>query len=537
MLKTEENAKYRLVLKNVLEFNPEILRRFVNFMNNPDEETAVVQFGKGDKYFGICLLMVTLPGMPMFGHGQIEGFAEKYGMEYRRAYWHEETDWDFVKRHEDDIFPIMKKRHLFSSVENFVLYDFFSVSGHVDENVFVYSNCCGEEKALILYNNSYQKTVGWIRSSCAFSVPVNESGERKLIHKTLGEGLGLKNDPNYYYIFKDHSCGLEYIRSGNQLCDNGLYSELKGYQYHTFIDFREVQDTHLGYYGKLCCHLNGKGVVDIEIALQEMIFAPVHLLLQNLIARDQLQALFKSKINMERKSVWQTKVAEFIRTVAHFVGCGQSEETEKEIVESIVSDLVKLIDLKLFLKNKSKLEGCRYLASRSTDKIDFWQIPCVWSLLYQIGKIRIADKYPGQSIALWDELLLDRAICIGMEKYQYAVADEQLLIKILITHSGWGKKAASGGVFSLVHEMFSDSDVQKYLGFNYHNGVLWLGKEQLEYFCYWLLLTSAIPIFNQKQMKKVTAAIEINYKIIKQILAKAEKASYKVEGITASLKR
>ena len=41
MLKDEENAKYRSVIKNTLEFNPEVLKRFVNFMSNPDEETAV----------------------------------------------------------------------------------------------------------------------------------------------------------------------------------------------------------------------------------------------------------------------------------------------------------------------------------------------------------------------------------------------------------------------------------------------------------------------------------------------------------------
>jgi len=45
MLKKEENAKYRQTITNVLEFNPEILKRFVNFMNNPDEKTAVEQFG------------------------------------------------------------------------------------------------------------------------------------------------------------------------------------------------------------------------------------------------------------------------------------------------------------------------------------------------------------------------------------------------------------------------------------------------------------------------------------------------------------
>ena len=85
MLRDEDNAGYRRVLKETLEFDPEILKRYVNFMNNPDEKTAVEQFGKGDKYIGVATLLATLPGLPMFGHGQFEGFAEKYGMEFRRA--------------------------------------------------------------------------------------------------------------------------------------------------------------------------------------------------------------------------------------------------------------------------------------------------------------------------------------------------------------------------------------------------------------------------------------------------------------------
>ncbi|MDH3453818.1 MAG: alpha-amylase family glycosyl hydrolase, partial [Desulfuromonadales bacterium] len=69
MLKHEENAKYRKILKDILAYNPEILKRHVNFMNNPDEATAVEQFDKGDKYFGVATLLATLPGLPMFGHG------------------------------------------------------------------------------------------------------------------------------------------------------------------------------------------------------------------------------------------------------------------------------------------------------------------------------------------------------------------------------------------------------------------------------------------------------------------------------------
>ena len=90
-------------------------------MNNPDEETAIKQFGSGGKYFGICLMMVTMPGLPMFGHGQIEGYHEKYGMEYRKAYWDEEIDYGLLNYHKSVVFPIMKKRYLFAQVSNFFL--------------------------------------------------------------------------------------------------------------------------------------------------------------------------------------------------------------------------------------------------------------------------------------------------------------------------------------------------------------------------------------------------------------------------------
>ncbi|MDR2178339.1 MAG: alpha-amylase, partial [Treponema sp.] len=165
MLKNEENGKYRATIKNTLEFDPEILKRFVNFMNNPDEDTAVAQFGKGDKYFGICTLLVTMPGLPMFGHGQIEGFEEKYGMEYRRAYRDERPDGYLVDRHEREIFPLMKKRHIFSGSAAFRLYDFYSSEGQVNENVFAYSNRNWDDRALVLYNNSYYGASGWIKRS------------------------------------------------------------------------------------------------------------------------------------------------------------------------------------------------------------------------------------------------------------------------------------------------------------------------------------------------------------------------------------
>ena len=155
MMRDEDNAKYRSVIKNTLEFDPDIMKRYVNFMSNPDERTAIDQFGKGDKCFGVAVMMSTLPGLPMFGHGQIEGFTEKYGMEYRWPRYEENPDHWLVERHEREIAPLLKRRWLFAESSNFLLYDFFTGSGSVDENVFAYSNRNGGERALVVYNNRY----------------------------------------------------------------------------------------------------------------------------------------------------------------------------------------------------------------------------------------------------------------------------------------------------------------------------------------------------------------------------------------------
>jgi hypothetical protein len=157
MLKKEDNANYRLLIKNTLEFDGEILKRYVNFMNNPDEDTAIAQFGRGDKYFGVCMMMLTMPGLPMFGHGQVEGFTEKYGMEYAKAYYDEQPDANLVERHYREIFPIMRKRPLFAEVRNFFLYDVYSPEGVVNENIFAYSNRLNNERALIVFNNCFEQ--------------------------------------------------------------------------------------------------------------------------------------------------------------------------------------------------------------------------------------------------------------------------------------------------------------------------------------------------------------------------------------------
>ncbi|MEW6287837.1 MAG: alpha-amylase family glycosyl hydrolase [Chloroflexota bacterium] len=261
MLRDEDNAKYRLAIKNTLEFDPQILKRYVNFMNNPDEKTAIEQFGDGDKYFGVCTLLATLPGLPMFGHGQVEGFREKYGMEFRKPKWDETPNEGLIAGHEWKIFPLLHRRYLFADVEHFFLYDFYTPNGAVDENVFAYSNLFNDERALVLYHNRFAETRGWIKTSAAYL----DKATGDLRQKSLAEALGLPFEG--YVIFKDYVTHLEYIRSCEELWDKGLYVELGAYQHHVFLDWQFVDNEK---WRDIYVALHGAGVESMQAKWEEI---------------------------------------------------------------------------------------------------------------------------------------------------------------------------------------------------------------------------------------------------------------------------
>ncbi len=273
MLKKEENQKYRDTVKNTIKFDPQILKRYVNFMNNPDEETAVAQFGKGDKYFGVCTLMITMPGLPMFGHGQIEGFTEKYGMEFTKAYRDESPDGDLINRHWHDIFPLMKKRYLFANVDNFLFYDVWD-NGSVNENIFAYSNGSGSERAIVFYNNKYDRAQGWIKQSCEYAVKNGESVEMRT--RTLAEGLGLSADDDKFMIFREQRTGLWYVRRSREIAERGMFVALNGFEYQALMDVHEVADMPDGRYRILCDSLQGRGCYDLEVEWQEICYRDLY---------------------------------------------------------------------------------------------------------------------------------------------------------------------------------------------------------------------------------------------------------------------
>ncbi len=288
MMRDEDNAKYRGQIKETLAFDPEILKRYVNFMTNPDEEPAALQFGKGDKYFGVFTVMATVPGLPMIGHGQFEGFEEKYGMEYHRAYWDEQPDLALLQRHQREIVPLLKRRYLFADVANFRLYDFETDAG-VNEDVLAYSNRVGDQRALILYHNKFADARGHLRLSVPFKGP-----DKTLRQETLAQGLALPDDPAAFIIFRELISGLEYIHSAAQLTREGFYAELHAYERRVYLDWRIVFDSD-GRYAQLAAELHGRGVPSIDAYLRRRALRPLHDAFRAIFSPDLLRQILAQR--------------------------------------------------------------------------------------------------------------------------------------------------------------------------------------------------------------------------------------------------
>ncbi|MGA8937806.1 MAG: alpha-amylase family glycosyl hydrolase, partial [Acidobacteriaceae bacterium] len=290
MLRDEENAKYRSYLKKTVEFDPDILKRYVNFMSNPDERTAIDQFGWGDKYFGVSVLMATLPGLPMFGHGQIEGYTERYGMDFKQARLDEQQNEGMIARHQQLIAPLLKNRRLFAESADFVMYDFWTDYGTVDENVFAYSNMCGGERGLILYNNRYGSTHGTIKMSVGFL----EKQSGALRQKSVYEGLRLPWDDDVILAYRDTAQGLEYLRRARDFRDHGLTVELRGYQHVVLLDWRELRPTEAYPWDRLCDALHGSGVYSVDEALSQLRLQPLVDTLHRTISEGTIRGFAKA---------------------------------------------------------------------------------------------------------------------------------------------------------------------------------------------------------------------------------------------------
>ena len=551
MLRDEENAKYRSYLKKTIEFDPDIMKRYVNFMSNPDERTAIDQFGDGDKCFGVATMMSTLPGLPMFGHGQIEGYTERYGMEYKAAKMEEWPRQDLVDRHMREIAPLLKKRYIFAESENFVLYDFWHENGGVDENVFAYSNRFGNERSIVLYNNAYNSTKGTIHTSAG---SMNKAtGE--LWQRTITQGLALPDDGDVIMAFRDPVRGLEFLRRSTDFREYGLTLDLRGYQYAVLLDWRELRSTAEQPWSQLCDALHGSGVKSVDEALRELRLRPVHSTLRDSLTQHDLTAFAEkasaTKQAEEDRFGWfvEKGLAFFDRateilaqegvepkaanTPAEKVKAKEAETaTEHEAAEPVAPMSARDAFAAALLKAS---EAVAMVATVQPEFAECWP-PCVTTLLPGSAPGTGLERNWAPALAFvltdalvkgytdrlgaFDRLHLREALAevfsgldiSGQDAWRYAARVRMLL--------AYGETPVAETFAS--QAFWDEGDVRWLGGVNESEGTLWFNKESVEELLVWLELPSLLTASGDLE------AIEVEVTSLRKA---ADGAGYRVAGL------
>jgi glycosidase len=550
MLRDEENANYRSVIKNTLTFDPDVLKRYVNFMNNPDERTAVDQFGKGDKYFGVCTLMATLPGLPMFGHGQIEGYTERYGMEYRRAYYDEQPDNWLVARHERQISPLLHRRHIFAEVRDFLLYDFYTEHGGVNEDVFAYSNRSGDDRALVVFNNRYASTRGWIRLSVAYAEK-GESGKR-LRQRSLGDALSVPRAIGAFMAFRDAFSGMEHLHRSRDFAERGLNLELHAYQCNVFLDWRELRESDSHPWGLLCDELAGHGVSSLEDALLALRLRPIHQAFRELTALKLAEALAEI-VCMSEGAVRARELEATLETVAQRA-TELLEQTQRYISSSAaaIAGLTAPKDWRLHhrlarqamldrlhaaarVSSVSRKDGLRWPSEARTilpvdqpgmEEPSVWTAILGWCAVEALGCLFDSKHREVAAARLFDALRLREPLAHsltatgieGEEKWRAAAR-----IRATFAHS-----LRSSAPYAWIH----DPDVAWAMGVHQYEGVTYVVKEHFERLLCWMGMRGMLDAASGQP----PAAEELSL-IADEIAARVaamEKAGYRVEALDDS---
>ena len=265
MLRDGDNAGFRKILKGLLAWSPQVLERYANFLSNPDEETAAQQFGTMDRYFTAATLQATLPGLPMLGHGQLEGSREKYGMEAAKASHDETVDEGLLDHHRAILFPLLRDRDRFASTDRFHLFDHHAPDGSVNADVYAFSNVDDRGRpSLVLVNHGG----GFPSGSIHVGAPRNEGSTDAphLVSRSLTDALGLTVGADRYVALFEQRAQAWRLMPSQQLADAGFAYDLGPYETRVFTELRELVDTD-GRVARLCAQLGGAPFADLDARL------------------------------------------------------------------------------------------------------------------------------------------------------------------------------------------------------------------------------------------------------------------------------
>jgi hypothetical protein len=285
-----------------------------------------------------------------------------------------------------------------------------------------------------------------------------------LVRKSLAEALGFDAGDRTYYAFRDSIIGLEYLRPGRELCDEGLQVDLTGYECRALLDFREIIDDDFGTWGRLCHELRGRPVASLAEEVKQVRYAGV-IDAFRAVTEEFGRLLSAGACAAGELEQAGTLLERFYEELNRHTSCTGDVAA---VAGRALQELAAARGLKSVEEERVTTAG-----SEAGDLLI-----AAWLALHGIGRLARAAEHAPVAAAWFGELGLDRAFAGLVDAAE--ASDHPLLLKLMLRWQDFftGAKGARdrGGVTLL----FADSAVRSFLGVHSYRESEWFVKERFD---------------------------------------------------------
>jgi hypothetical protein len=174
-----------------------------------------------------------------------------------------------------------------------------------------------------------------------------------------------------------------------------------------------------------------------------------------------------------------------------------------------------------------------------------WGTLLGWLLTHRLGEF-VKESSPAEASRQWlDEHLLGKRLSgvfndLGAD--QETAQRAARLVSLLITHQNWmlpkdlSSKAGSADPGEALRAWLADTGVQRFIGVNRYQDVVYFNKEGFEQWLWWMFTVEAVQAACQvKSPQKLAARLVSAYGVIQEILQAETRSGYQIDGLISAL--
>ena len=312
---------------------------------------------------------------------------------------------------------------------------------------------------------------------------------------------------------------------------------MNGFQYHAFIDFKEVED-YDGLYSEVNAFLNGRGVPSIESAIQQILVKEVHVAMKKNYNAQLLNDFFVTETLVKNIDLYKENYKEFLMALKDYTGVTKSLSTSEQEFSKTLDNYIFIMTNKLKNKDLSLIqEKFEKLSEDPESKLIFF----TWLLLHGTGKVFTRDNWEERSRSVIKEMFLNKLV--NEMSHQLKIKDENQINDILLIiteHQSWFEKfqESNDDLKEMVKIFLSDFNIRSFININRYNGILWFNKESLEMLMDWMEFLGCLNVLKNSypSLDKIKSDLDEMYELIASVNLAAENSEYKLEKFLEMLK-